>query len=37
MLMVDEDAGVDGGQKRTEVGRYRRLEVAGRTVTLSSN
>ena len=37
MLMVDEDAGVDGGQKRTEGRRYRRLEVAGRTVTLSSN
>ena len=37
MLMVDEDAGVDGGQKRTEGRRYRRLEVTGRTVTLLSN
>ena len=37
MQVVDEDAGVDGGQKRTEVGRYHRLEVAGRTVTLLSN
>ena len=34
--LVDEDAGVDGGQKPTKVGRYRRLEIAGCTVTLSS-